>query len=104
MPSLPKLSTLKPSLDDRVVGVGELGGELRSIREAVATADDTVVRAGVTLLLFMPVGPGGIVDVGSPFVPRREKRLDNNSLGRDGCYNHKQAIFKKNNFSVTLKE
>ena len=83
MPSLPKLSTLKPSLEDLVVGVGELGGLLRSMSEAVATADDTEERAGIVLLLHNPVDPCGGID--SPFVPRREKRLDNSSLGRDGC-------------------
>lgn len=50
MPSLPKLSTLSPSLEDLVVGVGELGGELKSIREAVATVEEgSGVGDGVTL-------------------------------------------------------
>lgn len=93
MPSLPKLSTLNPSLEDLVVGVGELGGELRSMREAVATAAGTGVAVGVTTLLLKPNGPAGLVE--SDFWPRLVNRFDSSSPGLEGCFTLDLECFRR---------
>lgn len=55
LPSLPKLSTLTPSLLDRVVRVGEPGG-LRSIRQTVLKSPGLGIAAGSwNVVLFVLV-------------------------------------------------